>query len=428
MVGTTCPIVFKTRTPGYHFCGYYDVSPLDATGVRLLTHRVKEFMRMPKPDDVVELGWWDITTGHYQPIAETRAYNWQQGSKLQWLGPDFASRVIYNDREDGHFVARIVDVATGATRTLDTPIYTVHPNGRSAVCTNFERSYFSRPSYSYSGVVNRYWDVPLHPEDGLVRLDLETGARDQIISTLEMAEHQPLSSMSGAPHYLEHAMYNGDGSRFVFLHRWRLPSGATYDRAFTAADDGSGLHLLLDSGLFSHCGWRTPNELTAWATPPNLTGALRRSGRLTKTVLKRLLPLYRRLLSPQNRLRKAITGANYLHLTDRGGGRRVLAPGVAWPGDGHCTWNPVDRRWMITDSYEDEASFRWLLLYDHHEKKVREVARFFSPPRAAGTGFRCDLHPRWDRQGKRIIVDSMHEGDARQVYVLDVSEMLNDGA
>lgn len=30
-------------------------------------------------------------------IAETRAWNVQQSCMLQWLGPDFSSRVLYND-------------------------------------------------------------------------------------------------------------------------------------------------------------------------------------------------------------------------------------------------------------------------------------------------------------------------------------------
>lgn len=422
-----CPVLFKTRKPGFHFFGYYDISPIDASGTKLLTHRVQTFDRMPRADDVVELGMWNLESGGYEKLAETRAYNWQQGSKLQWLGPDFETRVIFNDREDDRFVTRILDVATGDLRTLPFPVYTVNPNGKAAICTNFERSYFPREGYSYQGIVKPEWNVPLHPDDGLFRLDLETGDLERILATSDLVEHQPLSSMEGAPHYLEHAMYNPDGSRFVFLHRWQLPSGATYDRAYTADEDGGRLHLLLDSSLFSHCGWRTPNELTAWAKMPSTMGALRRHRALTKFVLAPLLPIYRRLLSPNNRVRAAIGGGNYVHMVDRSDQRHILAPSVPWPGDGHCSWHPHDKRWMLTDTYQDESFDRHLFIYDHQDGRRIEIGRFHSPPSTCNTGYRCDLHPRWDRSGTRVIIDSMHEDDERQVYVLDVSGVVGGG-
>src|SRR5690606_18385774 len=140
----------------------------------------------------------DLDSGRYRRIADTRTYNWQQGSRLQWLGPDFASRVIFNDREDDRFVSRVVDVATGATRTFDYPVYTVNPHGTSAICANFERSYFPRPGYSYQGIVKPKWDVPVHPDDGLFRLDLKSGELRRVIATTDLVAHQHLSAMDGA--------------------------------------------------------------------------------------------------------------------------------------------------------------------------------------------------------------------------------------
>jgi hypothetical protein len=35
--------------------------------------------------------------------------------------------------------------------------------------------------------------------------------------------------------------------------------------------------------------------------------------------------------------------------------------------------------------------------------------------------WRCDLHPRWNRDGNKIAIDAMYEYDRRQVYLLDVS-------
>ena len=52
-----------------------------------------------------------------------------------------------------------------------------------------------------------------------------------------------------------------------------------------------------------------------------------------------------------------------------------------------------------------------------------ELGRFHSPPRYAGP-VRCDLHPRWSRDGGQVCIDSVHEG-SRQMYVIDAAKALD---
>ncbi len=58
------------------------------------------------------------------------------------------------------------------------------------------------------------------------------------------------------------------------------------------------------------------------------------------------------------------------------------------------------------------------------KQRLIEIGRFFSPPDTCSTGWRCDLHPRFDRSGTRVIIDSMHENDERQIYVIDVASVV----
>ena len=69
--------------------------------------------RMPEAREVADVLRIDLHTGQAETLARTTAWNWQQGCMLQWLGPDFASGVVFNDCADGRHVA--VAVAANAS-------------------------------------------------------------------------------------------------------------------------------------------------------------------------------------------------------------------------------------------------------------------------------------------------------------------------
>ena len=134
-----------TRGPRLHFFGYYDKTPWDVSGRYLLALEADFMDRRPGPDDVATVGMVDLAEGNrFVPLGETRAWNWQQGCMLQWL-PGSPDEIIFNDRDGDHFVARIVNVQTGARRTLPLPVYAVSPNGTDAVSLNFSSLYDVRP-------------------------------------------------------------------------------------------------------------------------------------------------------------------------------------------------------------------------------------------------------------------------------------------
>jgi Tol biopolymer transport system component len=65
---------------------------------------------------------------------------------------------------------------------------------------------------------------------------------------------------------------------------------------------------------------------------------------------------------------------------------------------------------------------RTLILYRPSDGYRLDIGRFFAPRELDGE-IRCDLHPRWSRDGQKICFDSVHEGH-RQIYVVDVSEIV----
>ena len=86
--------------------------------------------RPPTAEDALRIGYIDHENADtWVTLAESKAWNWQQGCMLQWLGPDYECYVIFNDRRDGRFVSIIIDMENKETVSQGPAVYAVHPNG-----------------------------------------------------------------------------------------------------------------------------------------------------------------------------------------------------------------------------------------------------------------------------------------------------------
>jgi len=427
----TSRLVFATPGDEQCFFGYYDKSPMDATGQKLLCLRTTCTNPLPNDEDRAEVGYWSLADGQWRGLGETAAFNWQQGAMAQWLGPDFSQRIIYNDRRDDRFVSIIVDINSGNEKIIPHPIYTLHPDGCHALAIDFERHYFPRRNYAYSGIVRPKKNQPIVPGDGIFHVDLESGARQKIIDIEEICARAPQSIETGGANTLEHLMFSPSGRRFMFLHRWVLPDGGINTRLYTADRQGGDLRLLLDSGKVTHACWRGDDHITCWGTPGESLGgriaALRRSPFLGRFILKPLLAGYHRLphrLAHSPSLTRKLTGAGYLILPDEENANPSALAANAFLRDGHPSWNPVFPAWLLTDTYEDAAGFRDLYLYDTEKENRIDLARLTSPPAFNEPPDNCDLHPRWDFSGRLVCVDSARD-NGRRMYVFDVSDLVD---
>lgn len=367
-----------------HWFGYYDKEEFDPTNRYVLAMQVDFEDRSPTVDDVIKLGMVDTQEGDkWIPLAESNAWGWQQGCMLQWV-PGSKSKIIYNTREDNKHIAIVQDVFTGEKTRLPRAVYTVSPNGKEALSVNFARIQDTRPGYGYKGGVDPGADEVAPEGDGIWRVNLETGESDLLFSYAEIAAI-PQEQAQPGKHWFNHLLYNTDGSRFIFLHRvHKSPEqnkGWT-TRMFTAGADGSDLYTVADHGMVSHFIWRDPEHILAWSTEPE-------------------------------------TGNKYHLYTDQTEKVELVAE-EAFKRDGHCTYSP-DGKWILNDSYPDKNKMQHLYLYNVEDKRLIELGQFYRP-RPDSNEWRCDLHPRWNRDGTQVAIDSMHEGDTRQVYVLDVSE------
>src|SRR5690606_17198107 len=105
---------------------------------------------------------------------------------------------------------------------------------------------------------------------GIWRVNLETGRSDLIMSIAEIARLGTIPKPApGIKHYFNHLLFNPDGSRFVFLHRWRYPDGKRLTRMLTANAYGSAVRVIDYNGLTSHFIWHDSQHILAWSNQPS---------------------------------------------------------------------------------------------------------------------------------------------------------------
>jgi len=302
---------------------------------------------------------------------------------LQWLGTDPERLIIYNRFDDGRYVAVVRDTQGGMTRVLPRPVYAVSPDGRQAVTLDFGRVGRLRPGYGYVARPDETQGRAAPEDAGIYWMDLRTDENRLIIPLAWAASHRADARLEGAEHWFNHLQFNPSGTRFIFLHRWRRGAGAWLTRLYAARPDGTDIRLLSDHGMVSHFDWRDDDTILAWARRPS-------------------------------------HGDRFYLFDVRGDRAEAFAPDVLTQ-DGHCSFSP-DRRWVLVDSYPDREDHQALMLYRIAESRRIVIGRFFHPPALKGKPYRCDLHPRWSRDGRRVCIDGAHES-TRQMYVLDVSDL-----
>jgi hypothetical protein len=373
-----------TAGPKHHFVGYYGITPWSSDGSRLFCIEANFGDRLVEAADKAGICLVDPATSALTRVAETSAWNLQQGAMLHWLPGGTGRDLVFNDRVNGRLVSVILNVDTNKRRVIDRPVAAVAPDGKTAIGLNYDRLRRIRPVTGYAGgdasvpLVNRPAD------DGLFLIDMSTGASRLLVSVEQCCRQlEPPAGVKDRPFWLEHAMFSRDGSRVFLIARASDPaSGQLVSAPFIMSADGMNLTALMPWRIqgASHYDWLDGRRLVV--TREHAPGKWNHL--LIDTTLKE--------------------------------GPKVLAPDVL-TRDGHCSFSP-DGRWMITDTYPDAERRQHLFVLDVHSGRAARIASFYQPAQYRGD-WRCDLHPRWSRDSRQICIDSTHDG-VRQVYVLEL--------
>lgn len=384
----------KTDLPGLvqissdkeeHNFGYYDKCPWSRDQRYMIYVASPDAWKNYVSEKAVPIVLFDCTTGKEIILTKTHVWNSQQGCMLQWLGPDFSTKILYNDFRNGKYCSVIYNLEDKSEKVLDMPVYTVSQDGKTAVSLDFSRLNTFRPGYGYSNLPDltaneKFPDMPC-----MWKIDLDANRAAPLpITYKSLAEWNNQPSMYSGYHKINHIMLNPSATRFMFIHRW-IVNGVTYHRLLTCDTQGEGLYLLMDDGMVSHNNWRDDTSIISYCHDRS-------------------------------------SGDAYHILYDMTGRREVIGKNILTV-DGHPSYSP-DGQYIITDTYPDFKRKQNLYLIRVCDGKIKKLGSIYSNIKYCNE-MRCDLHPRWNYNSEEICFDGAAKSK-RQVYTLKVDKTFDD--
>ena len=379
-----------TSGPANHFFGYYGMSPWNASESKMACLSTTFQDRLPKEGEKAQIGLVDPISGAFSKVSETKAWNLQQGALLHW-NPIAADReIVYNDQTAGGLNAVVFNLETRQKRLLSRPISAVATTGRFALSLNYGRLSRLRKTVGYTGATDPFADQAHPSEDGIFRLDLETGESKLIVSIKEVfvkaAEQYPV--LAKRHMWFNHTVLNPEANRLLFLARTRDENNHLDSAMFTVNIDGTELHQVIpfNSGV-SHFAWRNNFEIAA---------TFRLRGQ---------------------------TERQHIIFTDRIEDYRVIGENFLL-GDGHCTFSP-NGKWLATDRKDSATLSQSLWWWDYKNKAGMILCHFPMMNKIYLKGHtRCDFHPRWNPSGNKICFDAIDPATwTRQLHLVEFLDL-----
>ncbi len=359
------------------FFGYYDKSPLNEAGTHVVFQSTSyNSEKKTSPNIAIDIILHNVKENKSIKIGETKAWNWQQGAKLQWLDNE---EFVFNTFDGEKYISSIWSINENKiVKNIDSAIYDTHKD--FALSLNFDRLCILGPDYSYkNNKENIKLDDFPYNEDGIFLIDLKNNKKKLLISFEDIIKkYISKKIIKNTKHKVNHIMICPDGQKFMFIHR-RYIKGVKFDSLFVANIDGTELKLISNDDMVSHCFW-FDNE--------NIFGYLRDRRH----------------------------GDKYYMINIENAENEIIGEGIIdIYGDGHP--NILENK-VLFDTYPDKARMKKLFVFDMKTKENIELGEFFESIKYFGES-RCDLHARWAVDGKSIFFDSVHEGK-RRMYSMNL--------
>ena len=360
------------------FCGYYDLNPVQ--GNKILVHSVAKNANTKK--DFAEIGYFEIDTKNYKYVTTTKAWCWQQGSRLRWGNKE--NDIYYNDIQNDEFCLVKYNIDS-KSKDIVVPysIYDINKEFTYGISINFSRLQELRPGYGYTNINGEKLEK-IQSNDGIFLVNLKNKERKLLISLEELAK--TVDQELNYYHYLNHISFSPDSKKIMFFHLWNDKSFFQWRTQLCIINiDGTGFKILENDDIVSHYAWRSNEELLITGKTKNMED-------------------FYRIYEVSNNVKHDLEDK---HLYK----------------DGHPII--VDNNLFYSDTYPDENCMQQLFKYDIKNKEYSKILEVYSHPLLNGEK-RCDLHPKLINKNY-IAIDTTYEKKKREVILVKLKEEEKSG-
>lgn len=325
------------------FFGYYDISPF-GTDSRVVYHEVN------KSKDTCSIIMNNLEGSNRIVLSTTKAWNWQQGSRLRWF-PNEHDVVIFNDMIENKYVSRLIDVKTGEEKQFGFPLYDISSDGLYGLSLDFTRLGYKRPGYGYT-------NLPFNPNEdirdkGIDIYDLKEQSLLKTITYNEMSSALGLSANEYKHYYINHLSFSPSGKEFLFF--FLRDTGNTFKASLL-------IYLISEETIVpleteekvSHYDWLDDNLIICTACDDK--------------------------------------GHFHYYTYEVSNGRRLEVCPEFLEYDGHPSF--INSNEIITDTYPDSKGYQHLKFVSLKEHTFNNIASVFDY-KVKDVERRTDLHPRY---------------------------------
>ena len=357
-----------------NFFGYFDICPENSSGLVL----VHAFLSERKEKTSIDILVISKETGEVIANTSSFSWNWQQGTRAQWLDK---SRFIYNDycKWSENYVSKIYNLERDEIeRILTLPVQSAFKN-KYLLSLNVDRLATCDPDYSYNNRRSFVEDNPLTSKsDGIWFTDLNSGTTSILVTFETIFKLCEIWSKELDTYTINHVCPSPSGEMFVFIFR-SLKDGQRVDRLMLFSLSEKKLTIINHGPMISHFAWKNDHELVVYASTPNSNHSFI-------------------MVNVENGAWENFHAGKLDHL-----------------GDGHPT---IFKEKMILDTYPNRFGIQKLFQFNFENQELKMLDYFFHSPRYYGRE-RCDLHPRFSKDGSKIYLDSVTCG-GRRLHSLDI--------
>lgn len=359
------------------FFGYYDLKQIKEN--KMLVHVTKKNANTKK--DFVEIGYYNLQNNKYNFVTISRAWCWQQGSRLRWSKEKNA--IFFNDVNENGYCTKKYDISNMKTLDIiDYPLYDIDNEEEYGISINFSRLQQLRPGYGYNFLKENRIIEKAPNNDGLYIVNIKNKEKKLLISLQELAQRNDKDLQYY--HYINHVSISPDGEKIMFFHLWTNKNQTNRKTELCIIDkNGKNFQILEEEFLVSHYTWVSNDELLVTAVD---------------TLKGKCMYIRYKIIQKDKFM---IENKNLIE-------------------DGHPTFLHVNK--FVSDTYPDNISNQRVFSYNINTNTYTQLLKIYSNPMLYDEK-RCDLHPRIDNVENRITIDTTFYKKKRSIVLLKLKRM-----